>query len=95
MDLARSAEAAALAVKVLAESISGMPVIPLSRAGLRDDFRKDGRSIAVTEFASSHLSPARGIGLARISEEVESISKELCRGLNARDILDATLERVM
>ncbi|KAI0264311.1 hypothetical protein BGY98DRAFT_1041616 [Russula aff. rugulosa BPL654] len=35
----------------------------------------------------SHLPiGARGTGPARISGEVESIFKELCRGLNARDI---------
>jgi hypothetical protein len=35
--------------------------------------------------AFSHLpAGARGIGLVRISGEVEPIFKELCRGLNAR-----------
>jgi hypothetical protein len=43
--------------------------------------------------ASSHLQTARGIGVARISGEVESIFKELCRGLNARDFLHVTQER--
>ena len=40
----------------------------------------------------SHLPTARGINLARISTEVESIFKELCLGLNPRDISHATQE---
>jgi hypothetical protein len=42
--------------------------------------------------ASSHLPTARGIGLARISGEVESTLKELCRGMNARDSSHASQE---
>jgi len=47
-------------------------------------------SIAVTEFTSafSHLpTAARGIGLARISREVESVLKKLCRGLKTSRML--------
>jgi hypothetical protein len=78
---------------VLAETISkNDPASPRHKAGLPDDIRKDGQSIAATEFTFSILAlptaaPARGIGLAalaRISGEVESIFKELCRGLNVR-----------
>ncbi|KAF8488664.1 hypothetical protein F5888DRAFT_1283011 [Russula emetica] len=43
--------------------------------------------------AFSHLPTARGIGLVRILGKVESIFKELCCGLNARDFLHATQER--
>jgi hypothetical protein len=79
MNLARSAEAAA--VEVLAETINeNHPASPRYQAGLRDDFRKGGRSITVTEFTFSILArtnslpTARGIDLgARISGEVESI----------------------
>jgi hypothetical protein len=63
MDLARSTEVAA--VEVLAETTAS----PRYQAGLRDDIRKDGRSIAVVEFTSSilaHTVPTtHGIGLAR------------------------------
>jgi hypothetical protein len=76
------------------------PASPRYQAGLRDDIRKGGRSIAVTEFTFSILArtnslpTARGIDLgARISGEVESIFKELCRGLNARDFSHASQER--
>jgi hypothetical protein len=75
-----------------------MILLPRHQAGLRDDITKDRRSIAVTEFTvqlSSHLPTARGIGLARISGDVESIFKELCRGLNARDSTHATQERLV
>jgi hypothetical protein len=76
-----------------------MILLPRHQAGLRDDITKDRRSIAVTEFTvqlSSHLPTARGIGLARISGDVESIFKGLCRGLNslnARDFSHASQER--
>jgi hypothetical protein len=43
--------------------------------------------------ASSHLPTARGIDLVKISGEVDSIFKELCRGLNAHDFSHATQER--
>jgi hypothetical protein len=78
-----------------------MILLPRHQAGLRDDIRKDRRSIAVTELtrthgpASLHLPTARGIDLVRISGEVESIFKELCRGLNARDSTHATQERLV
>ena len=55
-DLARSAEATA--VDVLAETISeNYPASPRYQAGLRDDIRNDGRSIAATEITSSILAP--------------------------------------
>jgi hypothetical protein len=92
-------EAALVAVEVFAEPFSGDcdPATPRYQiaSGLCHDDGMDGwgGSIAVmTEFTSvqcplSHLPiGARGIGPARISGEVESIFKELCRGLNARDI---------
>jgi hypothetical protein len=41
-------------------------------------------------FSESHLPTARGIGLAKISGEVESIFEELCRGLNIRDFSHAS-----
>ena len=73
-DLARTRSAEAGAVEVLAETISeNDPASTCYQAGLRDDIRKDGRSITVTEFTSSilgdssHLPTARGIGLARTS----------------------------
>jgi hypothetical protein len=69
------------AVEVLAETISeNNTAPPRYQVGLGDDIRNDGRSTAVTEFTSSpftHLPTARGVGLARISGEVESIFKEL------------------
>ena len=92
-------------MEVLAEPFSGdyyhyYPATPRYQiaSGLHDDVGMEGRgSIAVmTEFTSvqcslSHLPiGARGTGLARISGEVESIFKELCRGLNARDIAHVT-----
>jgi hypothetical protein len=47
-----------VAVEVLAETISeNYRASPRYRAGLRDDIRKDGRSIEVTEFTSSILAP--------------------------------------
>ena len=56
-DLARSADAAAT-VEVLAGTISeNNPASPRYQAGLRDDIRKNGRSITVTEFTSSILAP--------------------------------------
>ena len=55
-DLARSAESEAAAVEALEEAIRGNDSTPPRRkAGLRDDIRKDGRSIAVIEFTSSIL----------------------------------------
>jgi hypothetical protein len=39
---------------VLAETISRMILLPRYQAGLRDDIRKDRRSIAVTEFMVQH-----------------------------------------
>lgn len=82
------------AVLVLAETISENDPASLRyrAAGLQVDIRKDGRSITVTEFTSSipafsHLpTGARGIRLARISREMESILKELCFRLHARDL---------
>jgi hypothetical protein len=53
-DRARGAEAAA--VEVLAQTIrENDPASSRHQAGLRDDIKKDGRSIAVTEFTSSIL----------------------------------------
>jgi hypothetical protein len=58
MDLARSVQAAA--VEVLAETISeNDPASQRYQAGLHDDIKKDGCSIAVTEFTSSILTPSR------------------------------------
>jgi hypothetical protein len=44
---------------------------------------------------SSNLAPTNrcGIRLARILGKVESIFKELCRGLNVRDFSHASQER--
>jgi hypothetical protein len=74
-------------VEVLAETISeNYRASPRYRAGLRDDIRKDGRSIEVTEFTSSILAPTdRSWHRSRQSQArgVESIFKDFCRGLNA------------
>jgi hypothetical protein len=93
--MTRSGEAATM--EVPAEAISDNdPASPRFQAGLREDIRKDGRSIAVTPRpVSSHLLASRGIGLARIPGEVESVFKEHHRGLNhdARDFSHASSER--
>jgi hypothetical protein len=58
MDLAKSADSEAAAVEVLTETIrENDPASSRYQAGLRDDIRKDARSIAVTEFTSSILAP--------------------------------------
>jgi hypothetical protein len=58
MGLARSVQATA--VEVLAETISkNDPASQPYQAGLRDDIKKGGQSIAVTEFRSSILTPSR------------------------------------
>ena len=80
-DLVGSAEATA--VEVLAETVGeNDPASARYKAGLRDDIRKDGQSIAVAEFISTYLYTYQPpvAGLARISGEVESILyyKELC-----------------
>jgi hypothetical protein len=46
-------------VEVLAETISeNYCAFPRYQAGLRDEIKKDGRSIAVMEFTSSILAPS-------------------------------------
>lgn len=88
-------------MEVLAQTFSeNDPASPRYQAGpgLLDDIRKDGRYIAMMEFTSSILAHTdrswhHRNGLARISREVESIFKELCRGLNARDFSHASQER--
>ena len=80
--LARTRSADAGAVEVLAETTSeNDPASTRYRAGIRDDIRKDGRSIAVTEFTSSILAPTsrswhRSRQDLRGSRFVESIFKE-------------------
>ena len=55
-DPARSAESETAAVEALEETIRrNDSASPRRRAGLRDDIRKDRRSIAVTEFTSGIL----------------------------------------
>jgi hypothetical protein len=92
LDPGRSEELAELLAAAVGEDD---PISPRFQAGLRNDDRRDGRLIAVTEFTSSILvlikrpwQPSR-----RNIEELKSTYQELCRGLNGSDFSHATQER--
>ena len=92
LDPGRSEELAELLAAAIGEDD---PISPRYQAGLRNDDRRDGRLIAVTEFTSSILvlikrpwQPSR-----QDIEDLKTTYVELCRGLNGSDFSHATQER--
>jgi hypothetical protein len=91
MDPNRSAELAELLAAAIGEND---PASPRYRRGQRND-RSDGRLIAVTEFTSNILELLKRSWHPSHEdfEDVKSVFKKLCRGLEARDFSPATQER--
>jgi hypothetical protein len=92
MDPGRSEELADLLEAAVGEDD---PISPRYQAGLRNDDRREGRLIAVTEFTSSILvlikrpwEPSH-----QDIEDLKSTYQELCRGLNGSDFSHATQQR--
>ena len=91
MDPDRSADLAKVLVAAIGEND---PASPRYQDGLRYD-RRDGRLIAVTEFTSNILELLKGSWHPTRQEvdDIQTVFKELCRGLNGRDFSPATQER--